>query len=292
MSFSLEISELPFVEFSNLKNLPSCPAIYFAFDSENILHYVGKAENLQARWKNHHRKFQLEQIDKKYPIRIFWLVWNEDDLTTAEKYFIEHYKPLLNTTKVETSPIIPSEVILKQLLKKIARKIFAIGIVKGTKTKLTTIYIKYDARDYTSKGAAAIIKKFQAENKQTGLKIKRSRYVKEMRGIFYPIGSREHRRQAKENRAYNNHWEIGCNGIIIDITPVIGIYELDFLNQKSIAWKAADIKIRAILQPHFTEMTNNHRSIVQGLPLLSALEIKNDPIPLFWKDWKSSVKIS
>lgn len=289
MNLSFKTSELPFVELSNLNNLPHCSGVYFAVDSNNIFHYIGRAEDLQKRWTNHHRKFQLQQIDRKYPIKIFWLMWNTEDLATAEKYFIDLYKPLLNTTKVETPQIIPSEVILKQLLRKIARKIVAIGINKGGITSLTTVYVKYDARDYTSKGTAAIIKKFQAENKQASLKIKRSRYVKEIRGIFYPIGSREHRKQAKENRAYNNHWEIACNGVIIDITPEIGINEHDFFNQKSVEWRLADIKTRAIIEPDFTEMVNKNSSIFQGLPSLSSLEINSDPVPLLWKDWKGDL---
>ncbi len=284
MIYSYGISELPCVDFDNLTNLPNVSGIYFVVDSNNIFHYIGQAENLQKRWKNHHRKFQIEQINQKYPVKVFWLVWNKEDLNTAEKYFIERYKPLLNTTKVETPQIIPSEVILKQLLRKIARKIVAIGIVKGSISKLTTIYIKYDASDYTSKGAAAIIKKFQADNKQTSLKIKRTKYVKEIRGIFYPIGSSEHRRQAKENRAYNNHWEIACNGIIIDITPSIGMREQEFFKNKSVEWKLAGIKIKAIVEQDFVEMRNNYPAIMQRLPPLSPLKIDYDPIPILWKD--------
>ncbi|MFN5514356.1 MAG: GIY-YIG nuclease family protein [Cyanobacteriota bacterium] len=153
---NLEFSDvnLPYVNFSDLKNLPTCSGIYFVLDSNHIFYYIGKAENIQKRWKNHHRKDQIENIHVKYPVKVFWLVWNLDDLDNAEKYFINCYKPLLNNTKVELPKIIPSEIFLKKLLRKIARKTFAIGMTRGNSTTLTKIYLKYDATNYTSSGAA------------------------------------------------------------------------------------------------------------------------------------------
>ncbi|QUS60827.1 GIY-YIG nuclease family protein [Synechocystis sp. PCC 7338] len=286
MNFSFSIENLPSVNFTKLSNLPSCAGIYFVLDSNFIIHYIGKSENINKRWKNHHRKDQIGEINARYPVKVFWLTCNIDDLGTAEKYFIDHYKPLLNDTKVELPKIVPSEIILRRLLKKITNKVFAIGCINGNSTTLTKIYIKYDASNYTSTGAAAIIKKFQSENKQSCLKIKRSRYVKEIRGPIYRIGSRDHRLQAKQNRAYNNHWEIFCNGVIIDITPENGINELNFLKEFSIDWRLANVKIQAIPPCKFSIMNEQHKTIMFLLPYLSPLNIENDPIPLFWRDWK------
>lgn len=286
MKLTFFTENLPFVEFSELSKLPTCAGIYFVLDSNFIIHYIGKSENIQKRWKNHHRKCQIEDIHLKYPVRIFWLVWNLDDLDTAEKYFINLYKPVLNNSKVELPKIIPSEIILKKLLRKIANKTFAIGIIKGNSLNLTKIYLKYDASDYNSRGAAAIIKKFQAEHKQSCLKITRSRFVKEMRGVFYPIGSRDQRLQAKQNRAYNNHWQISCNGVIIDIIPENGTDELRFLKKFSLNWKLANVKMKAIPPSSFNIMNEKYPTITKFLPYLSPLNIENDPIPLFWRDWK------
>lgn len=283
----INLFDLPFVLLSDLNNLPNCPAIYFALDSQNIIHYIGKADNLQKRWKDHHRQYRLDDINKKYPVRIAWLVWSKDDLSSAEKYFINHYRPLLNNTKVETPEIVPSEIILKKLLRKVANKICAIGIRKRKDNNLTIVYVKYDAKDYTTKGAAAIIRKFKSEHKETTLKIKWSKYVNTISGVWYPIGSRDQRRQAKENRAYNNHWEIACNGVIIDITPESGFYEVEFINQESVPWRLAGIKTRAIIQPQFTNMISKYPSIIQDLLPLEALDADKDPLPLFWKNWKS-----
>ncbi|WP_013335090.1 GIY-YIG nuclease family protein [Gloeothece verrucosa] len=285
--WEVNLSDLPFVELSTLNLLPTCPAIYFVLDSKNIIHYIGKADNLQKRWKNHHRKYQLEQIHQKYPVKIIWKVWSQKDLDLAEKYFIDYYKPLLNNTKVEMPHIIPSEIILKKLLRKIAKKVCAIGARYSTGNNLTTIYVKFDATDSTARGAAAIIRKFKAEHKDTSLKIKWSKYVQSISGIWYPIGSRQQKQQARENRAYNNHWQIFCNGVIIDITPEEGFSEINFINQKSVPWRLAGIKIRAIVEPEFTGMLNNHKLITEELLPLEALESDRDPIPLLWKNWNS-----
>ena len=146
--------------------------------------------------------------------------------------------------------------------------------------------MKYDASDYTSRGVAAIIKKSQIDHQQSCLKIKRSRYVTEIRGPIYRIDSREHRLQAKQNRAYNNHWEITCNGVTIDITPVTGMKELDFFKKISKDWKLANVKMKAISASDFTTINVEYRTIIASLPHLSPLSLENDPIPLFWRDWK------
>jgi hypothetical protein len=302
MNFEINLAQLPQVKFSDLDQLPNCSGIYFAHDSEGIIHYIGKAEDLQKRWKTHHRKAQLESINEKYPIKIAWLVWSKDDLTSAESYFINNYKPLLNNTKVENPELIPSEVILKQLLRKIANKICAVGIVKATNNQLTTVYLKYDATNITAKGVAAIIRQFKAENKDKSLKIKWQKYKYSIPfdyiydGNLVRPGSRIQKKQARERRAFNNHWQIACNGVIIDITPENGLYALEFFKTKSIPWRLANIKTRAIVEPNFTEMINHphYRYIIENLDLVSPLndlispiEIDKDPIPLLWRDWKN-----
>jgi excinuclease UvrABC nuclease subunit len=62
--------ELPSVHLSEIKKLPDCAAIYFVICSENRILYVGQATNLVARWKNHHRQYQLEEIAKTCSVNI------------------------------------------------------------------------------------------------------------------------------------------------------------------------------------------------------------------------------
>lgn len=101
MAVIIDLFQLPSVYLSDLKKLPDCTAIYFVLDSKNRVFSIGQATNLGARWINHHREYQLEEIDKDYPVRIAWQVWNEEGLSEAEKYLIKAFQPLLNGTKVK-----------------------------------------------------------------------------------------------------------------------------------------------------------------------------------------------
>ncbi len=73
-----DLSKLPSLPLSQRNSLPACPAIYFAVDSKNRVLYVGKAINLVARWKDHHRLEQLKRINRKNPIKIAWLTCAHD----------------------------------------------------------------------------------------------------------------------------------------------------------------------------------------------------------------------
>ncbi|WP_348252453.1 GIY-YIG nuclease family protein [Trichocoleus desertorum] len=53
-------------------------------DSNHRILFVGQAVNLLTRWKNHHRIYQLGEINKDYPVRIAWQTWNQDSLEEAE----------------------------------------------------------------------------------------------------------------------------------------------------------------------------------------------------------------
>jgi excinuclease UvrABC nuclease subunit len=101
----LQLTSVPLAE---RKQLPDCAAIYFAIDSNNRVLYVGKAKNLAARWRNHHRIHKLEEIDKEFSVRLAWQAWNEEDLGEAERSSIKRFQPLLNNTEVGTPTVIPS----------------------------------------------------------------------------------------------------------------------------------------------------------------------------------------
>lgn len=57
-----DLSKLPSLDLSQRNILPVCPAVYFAVDSKNRVLYVGKAINLLARWKDHHRLKHIKPI--------------------------------------------------------------------------------------------------------------------------------------------------------------------------------------------------------------------------------------
>ena len=267
--------KLPSVHLSESKKLPNCTAIYFAIDSQNRILYVGKATNLASRWKNHHRQYQLEEIDKDFPVKIAGQAWNESGLGEAEKYLINNFQPLLNGTRVELPAVIPSEVILRDFLKAFSRRLIIIGRKSQTASELTNIYLKYDWTDYSPKGTAAKIKIFIRENKykNTSLKFKWQKYVR-MRGILFRPGSREQKANARQNRSYNNHWQVACNGVILHITPSNNYKEL---KPSTDSKELAGIKLQTLTKVALSEMSSKYPYEYSGISYL-----ETDPIPLLW----------
>ena len=62
------LDNLPAVKLLAKEKLPDTAGIYFVVDNKDRLLYIGKAQNINKRWVNHHRYHQLEEIDKRNPI--------------------------------------------------------------------------------------------------------------------------------------------------------------------------------------------------------------------------------
>lgn len=278
MSTSLDPLQLPSVLLADRKQLPSCTAIYFALDSHNRILYVGKAKNLAARWKNHHRLYKLEEIDQESPVRLAWQAWNEEDLSETEKSLILNFQPLLNNTKVETPAVIPSEAVLRDFLKIFSRRLIIFGIEPKVSDKLLSVHLKYDWTDCSPKGTAAKIKEYikQNQDKNTSLKFKRHRYSKfsSFAGETFRPGSRAQRKMARQHRSFNNHWEFSCNGVTIHITPT-NFYR-DY-KDKTQVMKLAGVNFRAINQTAFIEAQTRNDYEFSKLSCFM-----NDPVPLLW----------
>lgn len=266
------------IELSNIKKLPECTAIYFVIDSQNRILYIGKANNLSARWKNHHRKHQLEEIHKENLVRIAWQAWNKQDLAEAENYLIANFNPLLNGTEVKSPSIIPSEYKLKEFLKTFSRRLIIIGVKQKKSNELPNIYLKYDWKDCSPKGTAAKIKNFIYVNKDnnTNFKIKRKKYGRIIPTEVFRPGSRAQKVNARENRSYNNHWYMTCNGAIIHITPT---NNYKGLKVSTVFKRLAGIKMRAIDTVYFSQIQNQY---LNEFSELSCYKI--DLIPLFWSE--------
>lgn len=85
---------LPSLPLECRKALPKCAGIYFAIDSEEVVQYIGRSNNIQYRWSQHHRKYQLEQIGG---IKIAWIELSDETLLSEiEKALIEWFDPPLN----------------------------------------------------------------------------------------------------------------------------------------------------------------------------------------------------
>ena len=84
--------------------LPEVQCVYFVFDEDYELYYVGCTTNLKLRFNSlkypeHHRENQIEQLlmEGKLP-GIGWQVCNE--IEQREKEFIDRFKPLWNNSPI------------------------------------------------------------------------------------------------------------------------------------------------------------------------------------------------
>ncbi|MFQ4140262.1 GIY-YIG nuclease family protein [Nodosilinea sp. PGN35] len=277
----LDPLKLPSLPLSGRRNLPHCTAIYLAIDAQDRILYIGKARNLAARWKNHHRLYNLEELDKNSPVRLAWQSWSEDDLSEAEKALIENFHPLLNNTKIEYPKIIPSEITLRDFLKKFSRRLIIFGINPKTPESLANVYLKYDWRNCSPAGTAAKIREYikEVRDKNINLKFRRHAYSAGSfsRGIIFRPGSREHKSKAREHRSFNNHWEFACNGVVFHITPALCYSDYKGCTQ---AVRLAGVKFQALTQNALSLGQKSPDRFSEGLSCFV-----NDPVPLLWKNY-------
>lgn len=73
----LILGSIPNVKVIDRAKLPPSPALYFVFTPDKHLLYVGKADNLQKRWNNHH-KYQYF-IETSLDCRIGYFTLNSAD---------------------------------------------------------------------------------------------------------------------------------------------------------------------------------------------------------------------
>lgn len=104
----MPLARLPYRPMTDLADLPSIPAIYFAIEHGPTLLYIGQSRDLAERWRNggkgHHRAAQLVKSN-------VWLCWYALDPTTSKRQFdilerslIRRYQPTLNDTRIERQP--------------------------------------------------------------------------------------------------------------------------------------------------------------------------------------------
>lgn len=111
MKLNLHWKLMPCLAYSQRKELPASPGIYFVGNSSEPVMYIGLSRNLKARHINHHRKSQFESI-KNVEIRFrslpLEMVENIQDLgsslTKLEKQAILFYNPPINSTAVPNEP--------------------------------------------------------------------------------------------------------------------------------------------------------------------------------------------
>lgn len=122
---SIDPLALPSLSLAARSALPTCPAVYFVLEGNQVL-YVGRTVNLWQRWVNHHRYSQLKGIDNA---RIAWLECSDSNLLPEiEAALIEHFQPSLNGELIPLAERKPPRMIvyiepeLKAAAEKLAKK--------------------------------------------------------------------------------------------------------------------------------------------------------------------------
>ncbi|MEJ1937972.1 GIY-YIG nuclease family protein, partial [Nostoc sp. NIES-2111] len=111
MKLNLNYKEMPVLSYSQRKELPTKPGIYYIGNNAAPVMYVGLSRNLKNRHINHHRQGQFEAIENaiiRYRVMTDDLLARTLDLTASlrklEKQAIDYYKPSINNTPVSDQP--------------------------------------------------------------------------------------------------------------------------------------------------------------------------------------------
>ncbi|MCT7968276.1 GIY-YIG nuclease family protein [Laspinema sp. D1] len=196
-----EFITLPYLKLADRQKLPECSAIYFASAGEQIL-YVGLATNLRNRWQNHHRFPQLEAVNRRCEVKLFWLNCAQSQLKELERQYIEYYCPTLNQTTVPKQQIVPSFQMLTQLLKKLNQGVLGLGVCPADNQRLKTVILGYLANyGETLRATTNLRKSLQALNKNPNSLFRWTEVIR---------------------RKDCAHWRARCNGVEIRLIPWLG----------------------------------------------------------------------
>jgi hypothetical protein len=86
---------------SELKSLPSIPAIYFCVRrdgaaSDEEIWYIGKTSNLNTRWKSHHKQRALEAVGATWLHFQPMVGISDSDISLLERIYILMFEPAFN----------------------------------------------------------------------------------------------------------------------------------------------------------------------------------------------------
>lgn len=79
---------------------------------------------------------------------------------------------------------------------------------------------------------------------------------------------------ARENRSFNNHWYMACNGVMIHVTPTNYYRKLKEVTEPK---ELAGIKLRAFTEHAFSDVSSKYSYEFSGLSCF-----ERDLIPLLW----------
>lgn len=261
----IKITDLPSVYLLDKNNLPNCAGIYFVSDSKGQIIYIGRAGNLVARWRDHHRFVQLKRFNRKNTLSISWLTCSNDlnMLSNLENEFIKLYKPPLNWSKVVTlvRKITPIETALQQSLQQLAKlNTVILGFDPIAGEKPPTIYLNYPV--YGRRGVSGSIRTAlrNINKKASSLKWKEYNTEPKSLGKF-------------------GYWETEYNGIRIDLSPVESLVNvMDDSTRRTIAGVEFMALSASQLEAIIATTLDIKKDFKKDFPSLEAIE--KDPIPM------------
>ena len=90
---NINLLALPSLPLESRRNLPNKSALYFVFNEDDEILYIGKAGRLVKRWSSHHKLEELQQLSN---VRIAWMECDAVIMNSSETALITHFQPLLN----------------------------------------------------------------------------------------------------------------------------------------------------------------------------------------------------
>jgi hypothetical protein len=86
---ALDPLTLPSMRFEDRKKFPEVACVYFVYDANGVLQYIGRTGRLRRRWSKHHREQWAE--------RIAWLETGAaEDQIGIEEALIQRFRPPQN----------------------------------------------------------------------------------------------------------------------------------------------------------------------------------------------------
>lgn len=261
MSSGIVLTSLPNLLLCDRKQLPECPAIYFALDASQRVLYIGQANNLRIRWQGqaHHRFNQIQDYHRKSPVFLYWIDYTDrpEQLGEDEALFIEQFHPLLNQTRIPAKKLIPAEVTLRRNLQRIADRVIVFGIEPPQESSLLTIQIKYQFT-FQSRPVNFLRNTFKANTKvPTNL-----RWVEFRRSKF------------------GASWRTKCNGVSLMLMPWGSTHGFEIDERHLQTCQIAGISLSKLTQPALMKILQIEPVLPTIHPNLEFAE--KDPIPLFW----------
>lgn len=108
MSISVRVPELPFATFRDRAQLPRTHGLYFVTDTDERVLYVGKSQDIRARWRQHHL---APHMNAEY--RIHWFdvsAYNIPNWEVSEIAAIKRFQPPWNKMYMLRSVKVPDVV--------------------------------------------------------------------------------------------------------------------------------------------------------------------------------------